>query len=115
MTKEDSGFIIFDKSARSVEGLRRLLSKYPDPTAYVNEWLTSDAEILVWVLAVQPKPCRVMMLNQAADLLAGALEELAASFDAIGNVRIATGPLEPSFAKQVRQRWRDIGGLVVDQ
>lgn len=115
MSGESSGFIIFDKSAKSVESLRRLLSTYPSPAEYVQEWLTSDAEILIWVLAVVPAPCRAITIQHAGDLLIGALEELATTFDEISTVRIATGPLEPAFAKQVRQRWRDLGGLVVDQ
>lgn len=109
----ERGFIVFDKSQRSLQGLTPLLMKYPEPTNYVSDWLRSDNEILLWVLAVAPESCRVITIKKANDLLGGALEEFADELgDAVRRTRIATGPLDPEFARKVRQRWKRIGGLV---
>ena len=107
------GFIVFDKSERSLRGLHPLVLQNPDTAQFVSEWIAGEEEILLWVLAVAPEQCRMVTLRLAADLLSGALEEFA---DDLGektyHTRIATGPLEPVFAQQVRDRWQKIGGLV---
>lgn len=110
---QERGFIVFDKSPRSVEALASLLMRYPEPTNYVSDWLRSDNEILLWILAVAPESCRVITLKSADDLLGGALEEFADDLgEAVFRTRIATGPLNPVFAQKVRQRWKLIGGIV---
>jgi len=107
------GFIVFDKSDRSLRGLHPLVLQNPATVQFVSKWLASEEEILLWVLAVAPEQCRVVTLRLASDLLSGALEEFA---DELGentyHTRIATGPLEPVFAQKVRDRWKKIGGLV---
>ncbi len=111
----DRGFIIFDKSRKSRAGLDALLAKYAEPAPYVVEWLSSDNDILLWVLAVAPEQCRVITVLHANDLLIGALQELADQLGVLtGRTRVATGPLEKALAGQVRQIWRELGGVVLD-
>jgi len=109
----ERGFIVFDKSDRSLQSLLPLMMKHPETTRTVTNWVAGDEEILLWVLAVAPEQCRVITIRSANDLLSGALEEFA---DDLGegtyHTRIATGPLDPEFAKKVRDRWQTIGGLV---
>lgn len=109
----EKGFIVFDKSQRSLQGIAPLLAKYPQPTNFVTEWLHSDNEILLWVLAVAPESCRVVAIKHADDLLGGALEEFADELgESVRHTRIATGPLGAELARKVRERWKRIGGLI---
>lgn len=109
--KLERGFIVFDKSERALPGLLPLLTRNPQFAPFVQAWLASEEEILLWVLAVHPEQCRVVTIRLASDLLSGALEEFA---DDLGkgtyNTRIATGPLEAQFGRKVRERWEKIGG-----
>lgn len=111
--KLERGFIVFDKSDRSLQGLLPLMMRNPDVAPFVQTWVASEEEILLWVLAVHPEQCRVVTIRLASDLLGGALEEFA---DDLGegtySTRISTGPLEAEFAKKVRDRWQKIGGLI---
>lgn len=115
MDKIECGFIVFDKSERSLRGLAPLVAKNPETTTFVTQWIEGSNEVLLWVLAVHQEKCRVIAVPAAQDLLGGALEEFA---DDLGEktycTRIATGPLPPEFAKAVRERWRKISGLTAD-
>lgn len=111
--KFERGLIVFDKTERSLQGLLPLVMQRPETKAYVTEWISSDNEILLWVLAVDPEPCRAIMIKNAADLLGGALEEFADDLgEAVYNTRIATGMLTHEFGIKVRLRWQKIGGIV---
>jgi hypothetical protein len=115
MEQIERGVIVFDKSERSLRGLGPLVTKHPETAAFVTQWVESENEILLWVLAVHPEQCRVIALRTADDLVGGALEEFADEIgEAVDRTRIATGPLPADLAKAVRERWRKIGGLTAD-
>lgn len=117
MTKASQCIVVLDRSSVSMNLLHAFLgSQLPTLRDKADEWLQTDQPYLVISHGLDPVARWMVGVPSRADLLAGALEDIADAVDDLGSCALVSGAIrDPKLAHELDVLWHTLGGANTTQ